>query len=775
MVLCCSRHMFVRPTLSMDQAEWTARARRGVRVLRRRPGPAGPGQPQDRGRPARPLRPEDQPGLCGAGRALRHPGRPGPRAQAEGQAQVERPMPYVRDSFWRGREFASLERDAGRRAGLVPRRRRRAGAPPAGRGGPGRGVRRDRAPGAGAVAARRRSCWPPGRSAKVGPDIHVKVGPTLYSLPWRLIGSASTPAPPTTMVQFFHHGRADQDPPASRNAASAPTTATTRRRRSPSTCAPRPGAAPGRRGRPGLRGRDRRAARRERAVPAARRPRRARPGATSTAPAGSRPPARRPPTPATRPTAPSRASSPPAPRRPRPAPDRGRRGAARTCTAPSSSFAMPVASHVVPTSRRRHPPAHRARRRRHDPTTTTPAPAPPPRRAAARPSREHPADRPDRRGPVRRRRRSARPSPPHPPADRRRRHRRPRHRPGDRRVPPPPRPVPLTGVGGDPADHAALLARKAELFARIADQHAHAATGPPSTAAPTTRTKAHPMSTPIIDNNALTAALRALKLAGMLQTLDARLAQARAGELGHLEFLQVLCDDEICPPRVHRASPAAPAAPGSRQPRTLEGFDFAATPKLPAAQIRDLAALRWLARRRVRDPLRAGRRRQDPHRPGPRPPRHPRRRRGPLRQDQPAAGRPRRRPRRPHLGPPATRATPAPPCSSSTTSPCASSPPAQADDLYELISERAAPPVTDPHLEPRPGGLVSAVPQPRRRRVPARPADQHQPPALHERPQLPTPQTTRARRPPGHHDTPINYHDGPDLGELRDHSPGGIT
>jgi DNA replication protein DnaC len=26
----------------------------------------------------------------------------------------------------------------------------------------------------------------------------------------------------------------------------------------------------------------------------------------------------------------------------------------------------------------------------------------------------------------------------------------------------------------------------------------------------------------------------------------------------------------------------------------LEGFDFAASPKLPAAQIRDLAALRWL-------------------------------------------------------------------------------------------------------------------------------------------------------------------------------------
>src|SRR5664279_4245887 len=40
-------------------------------------------------------------------------------------------------------------------------------------------------------------------------------------------------------------------------------------------------------------------------------------------------------------------------------------------------------------------------------------------------------------------------------------------------------------------------------------------------------------------------ALRTLKLTGMLETLDARLAQTRAGTLGHLEFLQVLCEDEI--------------------------------------------------------------------------------------------------------------------------------------------------------------------------------------------------------------------------------------
>ena len=49
----------------------------------------------------------------------------------------------------------------------------------------------------------------------------------------------------------------------------------------------------------------------------------------------------------------------------------------------------------------------------------------------------------------------------------------------------------------------------------------------------------------VTDRGALASALRELKLSGMLATLDARLAQARAGELGHLDFLQVLCQDEI--------------------------------------------------------------------------------------------------------------------------------------------------------------------------------------------------------------------------------------
>ena len=96
-----------------------------------------------------------------------------------------------------------------------------------------------------------------------------------------------------------------------------------------------------------------------------------------------------------------------------------------------------------------------------------------------------------------------------------------------------------------------------------------------------------------IETNALGKTLRTLKLSGMLATIDARLAQARAGELGHIEFLQVLCEDEISRResmsmhrRLHKAR--------FEEQATLEGFDFTASPKLPAAQIRDLAALRWL-------------------------------------------------------------------------------------------------------------------------------------------------------------------------------------
>ena len=209
----------------------------------------------------------------------------------------------------------------------------------------------------------------------------------------------------------------------------------------------------------------------------------------------------------------------------------------------------------------------------------------------------------------------------------------------------------------------------------------------PATGASQTGPSMSSPTTTIIDTNALTAALRTLKLSGMLGTLDARLAQARAGELGHLEFLQVLCHDEIAR-RDATAIGRRTRRARFEQTLTLEGFDFTANPKLPAAAVRDLAALRWVQAGQsviLYGPVGG---RQDPHRPRPRTPRRARRRRRPRHQDQPRPGRPRRRARRRHLDPPATRARP-PRAAHPRRLRHARAHRTQADDLYELINERA--------------------------------------------------------------------------------------
>jgi hypothetical protein len=43
-------------------------------------------------------------------------------------------------------------------------------------------------------------------TAKVGPDIHAKVGKTLYSVPWRLVGQRLHDRETQTTAQLFHQG-----------------------------------------------------------------------------------------------------------------------------------------------------------------------------------------------------------------------------------------------------------------------------------------------------------------------------------------------------------------------------------------------------------------------------------------------------------------------------------------------------------------------------------------------------------------------------------------
>jgi DNA replication protein DnaC len=87
--------------------------------------------------------------------------------------------------------------------------------------------------------------------------------------------------------------------------------------------------------------------------------------------------------------------------------------------------------------------------------------------------------------------------------------------------------------------------------------------------------------------------LRKLKLFGMLDTLETRLAQATAGELGHIELIQTLCEDEAARRDATGLERRLKAA-RFEQTCAMEDFDFGFNPKIPAAQIRDLATLRFV-------------------------------------------------------------------------------------------------------------------------------------------------------------------------------------
>jgi transposase len=206
MVLCCSRHMFVRPVLKLDQRAWTECHVAAFEFFQ--------------GAPAR-LVPDnlrtgvDQPDLYDpkinrsyAGMAA-HYGcliDPARSRKPRDKARVERPMPYVRDSFWRGREFTSLaQMQAGAArwsAGVAGQR-------------PCRPL--DGAAPAAVFAAVEKAALAPlpaepfvlatWAKAKIGTDIHARVDKVLYSVPWRHIGKTADVRITATMVQFFIGGQ----------------------------------------------------------------------------------------------------------------------------------------------------------------------------------------------------------------------------------------------------------------------------------------------------------------------------------------------------------------------------------------------------------------------------------------------------------------------------------------------------------------------------------------------------------------------------------------
>jgi transposase len=202
MVLSCSRHMFVRPVLTMDQRAWTeahVSAFTFFGGVPRRLVPDNLRTGVDRPDLYDPKINRSYAELAEHYGVLVDPARV---RKPRDKARVERPMPYVRDSFWRGREFASLQamqtaavswcRDV---AGRRPCRPLEGASP--------RSV-------FDAVEAQTLGGLPTRRfviatwsTAKVGPDIHAKVGKTLYSVPWRLIGQHVDARATPEMVQVF--------------------------------------------------------------------------------------------------------------------------------------------------------------------------------------------------------------------------------------------------------------------------------------------------------------------------------------------------------------------------------------------------------------------------------------------------------------------------------------------------------------------------------------------------------------------------------------------
>lgn len=87
--------------------------------------------------------------------------------------------------------------------------------------------------------------------------------------------------------------------------------------------------------------------------------------------------------------------------------------------------------------------------------------------------------------------------------------------------------------------------------------------------------------------------LRTLKLPAMADMLGERLAQGAAGKLGHVELLALLCGDEIAR-RDATGLARRLAAARFETTAAIEDFNFGYNPDIPAGVIRDLATLRFL-------------------------------------------------------------------------------------------------------------------------------------------------------------------------------------
>ena len=94
-------------------------------------------------------------------------------------------------------------------------------------------------------------------------------------------------------------------------------------------------------------------------------------------------------------------------------------------------------------------------------------------------------------------------------------------------------------------------------------------------------------------NESLQMALKKLRLSGMTQSLDVRLQEAAGNGLNHVEFLELILQDELLV-RNERQIQRRVKAAAFREPRTLEDFDWQFNPSVRKKQIYDLATCQFI-------------------------------------------------------------------------------------------------------------------------------------------------------------------------------------
>jgi DNA replication protein DnaC len=92
--------------------------------------------------------------------------------------------------------------------------------------------------------------------------------------------------------------------------------------------------------------------------------------------------------------------------------------------------------------------------------------------------------------------------------------------------------------------------------------------------------------------------LKALRLSGILETMDVRNRQAIEDKLSHVEFLERLLEDEI-ERRAQKQLLLRMRRASFKAEKSLEGFDWSFNPSLNRQQILDLATGQWIERKEV--------------------------------------------------------------------------------------------------------------------------------------------------------------------------------